>query len=60
LSLHWIVKSADGRSEKTFEDRLAKEILDCYSGIGLTIAKKQALYDTLNQNRPFLHMLRYK
>jgi small subunit ribosomal protein S7 len=60
LSLHWIVKSADNRSERKFEDKLAQELLDCYKGTGLTIAKKQALYDTLNQNRPFLHMLRYK
>lgn len=60
LSVHWLIKSVNARKEKTLEERLQNEFLDCFSNKGLTINKKQALYDVILVNRPFLNLLVYK
>ncbi len=60
IALHWIIKSVNNRKEKRLEERLTKEFIDCFFSKGSTILKKQALYDTILVNRPFLHLLVYK
>ncbi len=60
LSLFWLLKSINARKERTLDLRLQNEFLDCFSGKSLTISKKQAVYDTIKVNRPFLNLLIYK
>lgn len=60
LSLSWLLKSINARKERTLHLRLQNEFLDCFSGKSLTISKKQAVYDTIKVNRPFLNLLIYK
>jgi small subunit ribosomal protein S7 len=60
IALQWIVKSVNARKERKLSDRLTNEFLDCFYSKGLTILKKQNLYDTISVNRPFLHLLVYK
>ena len=60
IALQWIVKSVNARKERKLSDRLTNEFLDCFHSKGLTILKKQNLYDTISVNRPFLHLLVYK
>lgn len=60
LAIHWFLKSVNARKEKNLYERLEKEFLDCFLGKGSTMAKKQALYDTILVNRPFLNLLIYK
>lgn len=60
LALQWIVKSVNTRKERKLTVRLTNEFVDCFNSIGLTIAKKQNLYNTITVNQPFLHLLVYK
>lgn len=60
IALQWIIKSVNARKERKLSDRLTNEFLDCFNSKGLTILKKQNLYDTIAVNRPFLHLLIYK
>ena len=60
IALQWIIKSVNARKERKLSDRLTNEFLDCFHSKGLTILKKQNLYDTIAVNRPFLHLLIYK
>ncbi len=60
ISLQWIIKSVNTRKEKKVYDRLTNELLDCLNNKGLTVLKKQNLYETIITNRPFLNLLRFK
>lgn len=60
LSLHWLNKSLKVRKEKTLIERITAEINDCFFEKGLTITKKQSLYESILATRPFLNILIYK
>lgn len=55
LAIRWIVSYARGRSEKTFIDRLANEILDAASNRGNAVKKKDDTHRMADANKAFAH-----
>ena len=55
LSLRWIIEGSRSRSEKTMQERLAKEIIDAYNNVGFAIKKKDNVHKMANANRAFIH-----
>ncbi len=55
LGLRWLTLYARGRSEKTMEERLAKEIMDAAQGQGSSVKKKEATHKMAEANKAFAH-----
>jgi len=55
LALRWIVKYARARAGKSTAEKLAAEILDCYSEQGATIKKREETHKMAEANRAFAH-----
>ena len=55
LAIRWIVTNARGRSEKTMEDRLVGELLDCSQGRGGAMKKKEDVHRMAEANKAFAH-----
>ena len=55
LAIRWIVSNARGRSEKTMEDRLVGELLDCTQGRGGAMKKKEDVHRMAEANKAFAH-----
>jgi small subunit ribosomal protein S7 len=58
IAFRWIIEVSRGRSEKTMAERLAGELLDCYSRQGTTIKKREDTHRMAEANKAFAH-LRY-
>ena len=58
LALRWLLASAEGKPNKefkTFDQKLAAEILDAANGTGGAVKKKDDVQKTANANRAFAH-----
>ncbi len=55
LGLRWLTMYARGRSEKTMEERLAKEIMEASQGQGASVKKKEATHKMAEANKAFAH-----
>ena len=55
LAIRWIVSNARGRSEKTMEDRLVGELMDCTNGRGGAMKKKEDVHRMAEANKAFAH-----
>ena len=55
LGLRWLVTYARKRSEKTMEERLAKEIIDASNGIGGAVKKREDVHKMAEANKAFAH-----
>ena len=55
LGLRWITTYSRARSEKTMEERLAKEILDASNNTGASVKKKEEVHKMAEANKAFAH-----
>ena len=55
LGLRWITIYSRARSEKTMEERLAKEILDAANNTGASVKKKEDMHKMAEANKAFAH-----
>ena len=55
LALRWLTTYSRARSEKTMEERLAKELLDAFNNTGASVKKKEDMHKMAEANRAFAH-----
>ena len=55
LALKWLVKYARLRSEKTMDQKLAKEIMDASNGLGGACKKREETHKMAEANKAFAH-----
>ena len=55
LALRWLTTYSRARSEKTMEERLAKELMDAANNTGASVKKKEDTHKMAEANRAFAH-----
>ena len=55
LGLRWLTEFSRKRSEKTMEERLAKEILDAANNTGAAVKRKEEMHRMAEANKAFAH-----
>ncbi|MCR4587204.1 MAG: 30S ribosomal protein S7 [Lachnospiraceae bacterium] len=55
LGLRWLTNFSRNRSEKTMEERLAKEILDASNNTGAAVKRKEEMHRMAEANKAFAH-----
>jgi len=55
LAFRWIIEFSRKRGEKTMAQRLAGELLDCYSNQGSTIKRREDTHRMAEANKAFAH-----
>jgi small subunit ribosomal protein S7 len=55
LAMRWVVKAANGRSEKTMVLRLAAEFLDAHEGRGTAVKIRDDMHRMAKANQAFAH-----
>ncbi|KND62716.1 30S ribosomal protein S7 [Candidatus Phytoplasma phoenicium] len=55
LGLRWIIQCSKKRKEKSMKEKLAKELVDASSGIGITVKKKEDTHRMAEANKAFAH-----
>ena len=55
LGLRWLTAYSRARSEKTMEERLAKEILDAANNTGAAVKRKEEMHRMAEANKAFAH-----
>ena len=55
LALRWLTTYSRARSEKTMEERLAKELMDAANNTGASVKKKEDMHKMAEANRAFAH-----
>jgi small subunit ribosomal protein S7 len=55
LAIRWIVAAARGRSDKTMEEKLTKELLDASTDKGAAIKKRDDTHRMAEANKAFAH-----
>ena len=55
LALRWLTFFSRKRSEKTMEERLAKEILDASNNTGAAVKRKEDMHKMAEANKAFAH-----
>ena len=55
LALRWLVKYSRLRSDKTMEEKLAKEIIDASNGLGGACKKREEVHKMAEANKAFAH-----
>ena len=55
LALRWITLYSRKRSEKTMEERLAKERMDAANNTGASVKKKEDMHKMAEANKAFAH-----
>ena len=55
LGLLWLTTFSRNRSEKTMEERLAKEILDASNNTGAAVKRKEEMHRMAEANKAFAH-----
>ncbi len=58
-ALIWILDSARSKSGKSFDKRLANELINAYNNEGDAIKKKQDAHQMAEANKAFAHFARY-
>jgi small subunit ribosomal protein S7 len=56
LAFRWIIEFARNRSEKTMQERLAGELMDCYNKQGNTIKRREDTHRMAEANKAFAHL----
>ena len=55
LALRWLTTYSRARSEKTMEERLAKELIDASNNTGASVKKKEDMHKMAEANKAFAH-----
>lgn len=55
ITFRWVIEFSRKRSEKTMKERLAAELLDCYSNQGTTVKRKDDTHRMAEANKAFAH-----
>ncbi len=55
LGLRWLTAYTRARSEKTMQERLAKEIMDAANNTGASVKKKEDTHKMAEANKAFAH-----
>ena len=55
LALRWLVKYSRLRSDKTMDEKLAKEIMDAANGLGGACKKREETHRMAEANKAFAH-----
>jgi small subunit ribosomal protein S7 len=55
LASRWIIQSAKARSGKSFEEKLAAELMDAASNQGASVRKREEVHKMAEANRAFSH-----
>jgi len=55
LALRWITSFSRNRSEKTMEEKLAKELLDAANNTGASVKRKEEMHRMAEANKAFAH-----
>ena len=55
LALRWLVKYSRLRSDKTMDEKLAKEIMDAANGLGGACKKREEVHRMAEANKAFAH-----
>ena len=55
LALRWLTTYSRARSEKTMEERLAKELMDAANNTGASVKKKEEMHKMAEANKAFAH-----
>ncbi|HPO17228.1 MAG TPA: 30S ribosomal protein S7 [Candidatus Hydrogenedentes bacterium] len=55
IAFRWVIEFSRKRGEKTMEQRLAGELMDCYNRQGSTIKRKDDTHRMAEANKAFAH-----
>ena len=55
LALRWLTTYSRARSEKTMEERLAKELMDAENNTGASVKRKEDMHKMAEANKAFAH-----
>lgn len=55
LGIRWLVTFARKRGERTFEEKIAAEIMDAYNNTGGAVKKKEDTHKMAEANKAFAH-----
>ena len=55
LALRWLTTYSRARSEKTMEERLAKELMDAANNTGPAVKRKEDMHKMAEANKAFAH-----
>ena len=55
LALRWLTTYSRARSEKTMEERLAKELMDAANNTGSAVKRKEDMHKMAEANKAFAH-----
>ncbi|MGN0389451.1 MAG: 30S ribosomal protein S7 [Wujia sp.] len=55
LALRWLTTYSRARSEKTMEERLAKELIDASNNTGASVKRKEDMHKMAEANKAFAH-----
>ena len=55
LALRWLTSYSRARSEKTMEERLAKELMDAANNTGASVKRKEDMHKMAEANKAFAH-----
>jgi small subunit ribosomal protein S7 len=55
LASRWLIQSAKARSGKSFEEKLAAELMDAASNQGASVRKREEVHKMAEANRAFSH-----
>ena len=55
LALRWLTTYSRARSEKTMEERLAKELMDAANNTGTSVKRKEDMHKMAEANKAFAH-----
>ena len=55
LALRWLTTYSRARSEKTMEERLAKELMDAAKNTGASVKRKEDMHKMAEANKAFAH-----
>jgi small subunit ribosomal protein S7 len=55
LASRWIIQSSKARSGKSFEEKLAAELMDAASNQGASVRKREEVHKMAEANRAFSH-----
>jgi small subunit ribosomal protein S7 len=56
LAFRWIIEFARNRGEKSMQERLAGELIDCYNKTGGTIKRREDTHRMAEANKAFAHL----
>ena len=59
LAMSWILESANKKSGKGFDERLADELMNAYNGTGDAVKKREDTHRMAEANKAFAHFARY-